>query len=117
MIDGPANDSRNANHWSTICIRKPRLLIMILALLLVGGISSYMVLPRMEDPVLSSRVANISTLYPVADAEQVEALVTDRIERAIREVEEIKEVRSQSRSGASLITIELRDDVLSLIHI
>lgn len=111
MIDGPANDSRNANHWSTICIRKPRLLIMILALLLVGGISSYMVLPRMEDPVLSSRVANISTLYPVADAEQVEALVTDRIERAIREVEEIKEVRSQSRSGASLITIELRDDV------
>ena len=84
---------------------------MLLALLFVGGASSYMVLPRMEDPILSSRVATISTLYPVADAEQVENLVTDRLEKAIREVEEIKEIRSQSRSGTSLITIELRDDV------
>lgn len=98
-------------HWSTVGISKPRLLIMMIALLLVGGLSSYMVLPRMEDPILTARAATISTRYPVADAAQVEALVTDRIEKAIREVEEIKEIRSQSRSGTSLITIELRDDV------
>ncbi len=98
-------------HWATAGIRKPRLLIMMIALLVVGGLSSWSVLPQMEDPVLTSRAATISTRYPVADAEQVEALVTDRIEKAIREVEEIKEIRSQSRSGASLITIELRDDV------
>jgi len=65
----------------------------------------------MEDPVLIERAAIITTRYPVADAEQVETLVTDRIEKAVREVEEIKELKSQSRSGASLITIELRDDV------
>ena len=112
MTSTPGSDNEvRPDHWSTICIRKPRLLIMLLALLFVGGISSYMVLPRMEDPVLSSRVATISTRYPVADAEQVEILVTDRIEKAIREVEEIKEIRSQSRSGVSLVTIELRDDV------
>ena len=111
MNRDPESENQSNNHWSTICIRKPRLLIMLLALLFVGGASSYMVLPRMEDPVLSSRVATIATLYPVADAEQVENLVTDRIEKAIREVEEIKEIRSQSRSGTSLITIELRDDV------
>jgi len=99
------------SHWSTIGIRNPHLLIMMIALLLVGGLSSLMVLPRMEDPVLKSRAANISTRFPVADAELVETLVTDRIEKAIREVEEIKEIRSQSRSGNSLITIELRDDV------
>ena len=104
-------DSSAETHWSTISIRKPRLLIMLIAILLVGGLSSFNILPRMEDPVLSSRVANISTRYPVADATQVETLVTDRIEKLIREVEEIKEIRSQSRPGASLITIELRDDV------
>jgi multidrug efflux pump subunit AcrB len=106
-----SNTNRPSLHWSTIGISKPRLLIMMIALLLVGGLSSYMVLPRMEDPVLTARAATISTRYPVADAAQVEALVTDRIEKAIREVEEIKEFRSQSRSGVSLITIELRDDV------
>ena len=105
----PAN--KPSLHWSTVGISKPRLLIMMIALLLVGGLSSYMILPRMEDPVLTSRAATISTRFPVADAAQVEALVTDRIEKAIREVEEIKEIRSQSRSGNSLVTIELRDDV------
>ena len=113
MIQSPDRSELvpEGEHWSTIGIRKPRLLIMMLALLLVGGLSSYMVLPRMEDPVLKSRLATVLTLYPVADAEQVETLVTDRIEKAIREVEEIKEFRSQSRSGASFISIELRDDV------
>ena len=106
----PATEEE-ALHWTTVGVSKPRLLIMMIALLLVGGLSSYMILPRMEDPVLTSRAATISTRYPVADAAQVETLVTDRIEKAVREVEEIKEIRSQSRSGASLITIELRDDV------
>ena len=106
-----ADEVQHDQHWSTISIRKPRLLIMMIALLLVGGLSSYMVLPRMEDPILKSRAANISTRFPVADAELVETLVTDRIENAIREVEEIKEIRSQSRPGISLVTIELRDDV------
>lgn len=103
--------SSSETHWSTISIRKPRFLIMLIAILLVGGLSSYMILPRMEDPILSPRAANISTRYPVADAEQVETLVTDRIEKLIREVEEIKEIRSQSRPGVSLISVELRDDV------
>ncbi len=98
-------------HWSTIGISNGRLLILMIAFLVVGGLSSLSVLPRMEDPVLTPRAATITTLYPVADAEQVESLVTDRIEQAIREVEAIKELRSQSRSGVSLITIELRDDV------
>ena len=113
--DAPQSDFTQSKskplHWATVGIQKPRLLIMMIALLLVGGLSSYAIMPRMEDPVLTSRAATISTLFPVADAEQVEALVTDRIEKAIREVEEIKEIRSQSRSGNSLITIELRDDV------
>ena len=111
MIQSREPNEQTDSHWSTIGIRKPRLLIMMIALLLVGGLSSLTVLPRMEDPVLKSRAANISTRFPVADAELVETLVTDRIEKAIREVEEIKEIRSQSRSGMSLVTIELRDDV------
>ncbi|QEG24726.1 efflux RND transporter permease subunit [Mariniblastus fucicola] len=113
-MNSPPGSNRSTDpplHWSTVGIRKPRLLIMMIALLLVGGLSSYMILPRMEDPVLTARAATISTRFPVADAAQVEALVTDRIEKAIREVEQIKEIRSQSRSGASLITVELRDDV------
>lgn len=78
---------------------------------MVAGLSSYVVLPRMEDPLLTERAAFILTSLPGADAQQVEALVTEPIEDELREIAEIKEIRSVSRSSLSNITIELRDDV------
>ncbi|MEM9351851.1 MAG: efflux RND transporter permease subunit [Planctomycetota bacterium] len=88
-----------------------RLLLLALLLILVAGLSSFYVLPRMEDPVLTQRVAIINTLYPGAGAERVEALITEKIEEELQEIEEIKELRSSSRAGISTITIELKDSV------
>ena len=66
----------------------------------------------MEDPTLVKRGAFVNTLYLGADAELVETLVTEKLENAISEVEEIKELRSTSREGISTIAIELRDNVI-----
>ena len=91
--------------------RNRRLLILMIALITVAGLSSYYVLPRMEDPVLTQRVARVNTRFPGADATRVESLVSEKIEQELREIDEIKELRSISRSGMSSLTIELRDDV------
>ena len=91
--------------------RNRRLLILLIALITVAGLSSFYVLPRMEDPVLTKRAARINTHFPGADATRVESLVTENIEEELREIDEIKELRSISRSGMSTITIDLRDDV------
>ena len=91
-----------------------RLLVLSISLVLVAGLSSYYLLPRMEDPVLTQRAAIINTLYPGASAERVEALVTEKIEEELQEIEEIKEMRSSSRSGISTITIELKDNVYAV---
>ncbi|MDG2220951.1 MAG: efflux RND transporter permease subunit [Rubripirellula sp.] len=96
---------------SSLFFRNPRLLVLTIALILVSGLSSYYVLPRMEDPLLTERVALATTLFPGADAERVESLVTEKLEEELREIEEIKELRSLSRSGVSTLIIELRDDV------
>ncbi|WP_145314042.1 efflux RND transporter permease subunit [Gimesia fumaroli] len=91
--------------------RNRRLLILLMALITVAGLSSYYVLPRMEDPVLTQRVARVNTRFPGADATRVESLVSEKIEEELREIDEIKELRSISRTGMSSMTIELRDDV------
>ena len=91
--------------------RNRRLLILLIALITVAGLSSYYVLPRMEDPVLTQRVARVNTRFPGADATRVESLVSEKIEEELREIDEIKELCSISRSGMSLLTIELRDNV------
>ena len=88
-----------------------RLVALIILLILVAGLSSIAVLPRMEDPVLNKRVALVNTRMPGADAKRVESLVSIPIEDQLREIEEIKEVRSVSRSGISTVSIELLDEV------
>lgn len=91
--------------------RNRRLLILLMALIAVAGLSSFYILPRMEDPVLTKRSALVQTRFPGADATRVESLVSEKIEEELREIDDIKELRSISRSGMSTITIELRDDV------
>ena len=96
---------------STLFLRHPRLTLLTIGLILVAGLSSYIILPRMEDPILTERAAFILTALPGADPDQVESLVTEPIEDELRDIAEIKEVRSSSRASFSTITIELRDDV------
>ncbi|MEQ9407898.1 MAG: efflux RND transporter permease subunit [Fuerstiella sp.] len=96
---------------SSLFLRYPRLTLLTLGLIVVAGLSSYLVLPRMEDPILTERAAFILTSLPGADADQVESLVTEPIEDELRDIAEIKELRSSSRSSFSTITVELRDDV------
>ena len=92
-------------------VDRPRMLILIVLLVAVAGVSSLMVLPRMEDPVMVQRAGIVTTRLPGADAGRVEALVTEKIEDELRQVEEIKEIRSQSRPGVSTISIELLDSI------
>ncbi|MEL6462594.1 MAG: efflux RND transporter permease subunit [Cyanobacteria bacterium J06621_15] len=95
----------------TLFYRNSRLLILTIVLIAVWGISSYFTLPRLEDPELVSRNAVVTTFFPGADAERVEALVTEKIEDKLTEIEEIDSYESTSRTGSSIIQIELQDTV------
>lgn len=91
--------------------RNVRLLILILVLIAVWGISSFQTLPRLEDPELVSRNAVVTTFLPGADAQRVEALVTENIEAEITEIEEILTYESTSRAGVSIVSLELSEQV------
>ena len=89
-----------------------RLMLLAISLILVSGLSSISILPRMEDPSLVPRGAFVNTVFPGADPSRVESLVSEKIEDSLSEIEEIKELRSTSRESISTIAIELRDDVM-----
>ncbi len=91
--------------------RNRRLLMLAIALIVVTGLSSIMVLPRLEDPTLKQRAALIHTSFPGASAVRVESLVTEEIEDALKEIEEIRLIRSASRDELSTVTMELEDRV------
>ncbi len=83
----------------TLFYRNSRLLILTIILICVWGISSYFALPKLEDPELVSRNAVVKTFLPGADSARIEALITDKIENKLTEIEEIKDYESTSISG------------------
>lgn len=95
----------------TLFYRNTRLLILTIILIFVWGISAYFTLPRLEDPELVNRVAVVKTFFPGAKAERVEALITEKIEDELIEITEIDSYESNSSTGSSIITIELKDSI------
>ncbi|WP_051303168.1 efflux RND transporter permease subunit [Psychromonas aquimarina] len=93
-------------------IGNTRLLALAVALLIVSGFSSLSSLPRAEDPIIKNRTAVVTTAFPGATAERVEALVTEKVETSLRQLDEIKTLSSVSRPGISVVTIQLKDDVM-----
>lgn len=95
--------------WYTAFYRRGHLLALSIVIVLVAGLSALSNLPRLEDPRIDTRNALVITPYPGASADRVEALVTDVIEDKLREIYEIKEIKSTSRADISVISIELQD--------
>lgn len=91
--------------------RNRQLLILSLVLIIVWGLSSFLTIPRMEDPELVQRFGNITTFFPGATPERVETLVTEKIEQELFELEEIETIESTSSTGISIISVELKEAI------
>ena len=96
---------------TTLFYRYARLSILAVFLLTAAGAGALLSLGRQEDPTLTERFGIVVTPFPGASAERVEALVTEPIEQSIQELAEMNEIRSTSRSGVSVITLEMREDL------
>ena len=92
-------------------LRYNRVTIAGLLVVLLGAVISYLSISRAEDPAVTVRVAQVVTYLPGATPERVEQLVTDPLETAIMEMQELDFVESTSRAGVSIIRVELRPDV------
>lgn len=101
-------NSNRSVPWYAVFFSNGHLLLLSIVILMVAGLSALTNLPRLEDPRIDTRNVIALTAFPGASAERVEALVTDVIEDELRQLYEIKDLRSTSRTGISVINIELQ---------
>ncbi len=94
--------------------KNPRLLVLVIGIILTAGLAALHVMPRMEDPVLTRRVALVTTSFPGADPVRVETLVTEKLEEKLRDIEQIKSIQSSSGISNSIIVVELRDEIVAV---
>ncbi|MDR2414000.1 MAG: efflux RND transporter permease subunit [Odoribacteraceae bacterium] len=95
---------KDAGKWA---LENRMLVHLLVVVLVVGGIMSFRDMSKLEDPELRVKQALVVTPYPGAAAREVEAEVTDRLERAIRAMKNLDFVESRSTHDLSMITVAL----------
>ncbi|MDR1492012.1 MAG: efflux RND transporter permease subunit [Planctomycetaceae bacterium] len=78
-------------------------------LIVLGGVWSYLSMGRLEDPEFTVKSAGIITFYPGASAQDVNERVTPVVERHVRKVKGVKDIRSISRPGVSIIYADIQN--------
>lgn len=97
---------------STLFFKLPRLVILCILLVVIGGLGAVLSLGRQEDPTLVERYGYVLIPFPGADAERIEALITEPVEAALMELPELGMVSSVSRAGLSQVLMDI-DESLS----
>ena len=82
--------------------------LTFLLVMVVGGLS-YLAMPRQQDPTINFNWIVITTVLPGASAVDVEKKVTDPLEDALRKIQDVKFMSSNSRESLSSILVRFED--------
>ncbi|MFA7332586.1 MAG: efflux RND transporter permease subunit [Candidatus Delongbacteria bacterium] len=104
-----------------LALRNRAGIFTLIVMIVTMGFVSYKTLPRESSPDITIPFVIVSTFYFGTSPEDMENLVTKEIETKLSEIDKIKEMRSQSSEGASVISIEFDadedvDDMLSKVR-
>lgn len=103
-------DDENVTGIAAYFIRNRVISWMVSLIFLIGGISAFFGLGRLEDPAFTIKDAMVVTSYPGATPQQVEEEVTYPIEKAIQQLTYVDEVNSISSRGLSQITVTMKNN-------
>ena len=91
---------------------KYRTAIAVFTLILaVGGLVSYLTIPKESRPSIEFPQIVVTSIYPGASPSDVESTVSQVIEQEISSINGIDEMRSTSSEGVSTVIVEFTPDV------
>ncbi|MEM6336466.1 MAG: efflux RND transporter permease subunit, partial [Bacteroidota bacterium] len=85
--------------------------VVLTIVLVVGGLLSYITIPKEAAPSIEIPLIVVTTIYGGVSPDDIESLVTQPIEREVQSVNGIKEIRSTSTEGVSTVIVEFNPEV------
>ncbi len=95
-------------------LKNNRTTLVVYTIFMVLGLKVFLTIGRLEYPEFTIRNAQIITSYPGRTTVQVEQEVTEPIEQKIRQMPEIKDIKSTSKPGISIISVDLHEKYFDL---
>jgi multidrug efflux pump subunit AcrB len=96
---------------TTWAINNTATVYLIGAFLVLGGLMSYLSLPKEQFPEVVLPTIYVGTAYPGTSPTDVENLITRPIEKEMKSVVGVKKIKSNSIQDYSSVTIEFNSDV------
>ena len=89
-------------------IKNQLLCVILILLAFAGGWNAYQNMPRFEDPEFTIRTALLFTSYPGASPEEVAREVSEPLETALQQMQEVDVIKTKSSAGLSEITVDIK---------
>jgi len=91
---------------SELSVKNYQFTIVIFLLLVSLGIYSYLKIPQATDPEFPVTIFPVIAVYPGASPSDIEELVVDKLEKSIKELEDIDRMTSEIEEDIAIIIIE-----------
>jgi multidrug efflux pump len=86
-------------------------IFVLLGVITLGGLMAYQGLPREAAPDITIPYVLVTTPYIGVSPADIETLITNPIEEELEQLKDVREIRSTSAEGASIISIEFEPGV------
>lgn len=98
---------RDTHNTARFFVETRHISWVLFAGVILWGVYGYFKMPQRKDPEVPVHIAVALTPWPGAAAERVEQLVTKKIESKIGENAKVTEIKSVSRTGFSVVYLQL----------
>lgn len=88
-------------------IEQWRLTLTLVVLIVIGGTYTYMRQPSQEDPEIVIRTAVVTVAFPGLSATRVEQLIVKPVEEAVRQIAEVRHIKSSAQTGMAMVKVDL----------
>lgn len=111
-MDNSTTEKRsfNLSRWA---IGHPSIARFLFGLIIITGALGLMRMGQKEDPDFTFRVMVVQAMWPGASIQEMEDQVVNKIERKLQETPHLDFVRSYTRAGSAIITLQVKGDTNS----
>jgi len=107
-------------------VKNSQFTFVVFACLVALGVTSFLGIPRMEDPALEVPSFTITAVYPGANATDIEQLIARPLEDSFKELDDVDKIHTTVKDGFALVSVEFTygtdpekkyDDVLRQVNV
>ena len=108
MADAATPDTRfNLSRWA---IEHRSVTRFLVAIVVIAGVLGVMSIGQKEDPDFTFRDMIVQVMWPGASLTDMQDQVVNKIERKLQETPHLDFVRSYTRAGSAIITVQIKGD-------